>query len=60
VHGRSTKKAWWLCPAGHVWRAKVEHRSVRKTGCPGCRHRKPRQALTYKRRRKVWLPGDWT
>jgi hypothetical protein len=59
VHGRSTKQVWWLCSAGHAWRTGVCHRSVEKTGCPLCRYRKPRQPLTGKRRRKVWLPGDW-
>ncbi|WP_329324599.1 zinc-ribbon domain-containing protein [Streptomyces luteogriseus] len=31
----SQHKAWWLCPAGHEYQARVSNRS-RGTGCPTC------------------------
>ncbi|MDD5511235.1 MAG: zinc-ribbon domain-containing protein [Dehalococcoidales bacterium] len=35
VPPHSSKKVWWLCPNGHVWRASVDRRS-RGVGCPYC------------------------
>ena len=33
----SRKKAWWQCPSGHVWQAKIYSRATgRKHGCPVC------------------------
>jgi hypothetical protein len=32
----SKKKAWWLCPKGHVWESVIYYRS-RGAGCPQCR-----------------------
>ena len=36
----SNKKVWWLCTKGHEWRAKVNDRNYRQTGCPYCSGRK--------------------
>lgn len=33
---RSTKKAWWMCPYGHEYEAKIEVRERNGTGCPIC------------------------
>lgn len=36
----SAKRIWWLCPEGHVWKAKVYSRtSSQKCGCPVCAKR---------------------
>ena len=35
LHIRSGRKAWWLCAAGHEWRAAVSSR-VAGRGCPIC------------------------
>ncbi|MFE4143889.1 zinc-ribbon domain-containing protein [Peribacillus sp. YIM B13472] len=35
VYG-STKNVWWQCERGHEWRAKVEYRYHKKSGCPFC------------------------
>lgn len=33
----SNRKAWWICPQGHVWEAVIASRTGRKkTGCPVC------------------------
>ena len=34
----SRRKVWWRCPAGpdHEWRASIEQRTSRGTGCPVC------------------------
>jgi len=33
----STKKVWWLCPDGHVWKTVVYSRGgISKSGCPVC------------------------
>jgi hypothetical protein len=31
----STKKVWWICGKGHVWKARIANRS-RGRGCPYC------------------------
>lgn len=36
VTAGSHRKAWWECPAGHVWKAAVYSRGRQKTGCPVC------------------------
>lgn len=33
----SKKRAWWICPEGHVWRAIIGSRAgARRCGCPVC------------------------
>ena len=34
----STKKVWWICKKGHIWRASVQSRTKTKDGaiCPVC------------------------
>lgn len=33
----SHRKAWWLCPEGHAWKAMIYSRSgIKKSGCPVC------------------------
>ena len=32
----SDKKAWWLCPKGHSYKATVKNRTNNKSGCPYC------------------------
>ena len=37
VTAGSRRKAWWLCPQGHVWKAVIYSRTgSRKSGCPVC------------------------
>jgi len=36
VHPFSSKHAWWRCPAGHSWQARIGQRSRAHTGCPVC------------------------
>ena len=38
VTAGSTRKVWWICPEGHVWRTAVYNRAGRnkQTGCPVC------------------------
>ncbi len=31
-----TRKAWWVCTAGHEWHAAISSRTTGKTGCPMC------------------------
>ncbi len=52
------RKVWWKCDQGHVWKTMVRQRTVLGSGCPVCRYRKRRPAMTAIRRRKVWFPGD--
>jgi len=35
VTANINKKVWWLCKAGHEWKASVEHRNY-GSGCPYC------------------------
>jgi very-short-patch-repair endonuclease len=32
----SEKKAWWLCPKGHSYKATINNRTLRQSGCPHC------------------------
>ena len=38
----STRRVWWRCRHGHVWRATVRNRVVGASGCPRCVGRSPR------------------
>lgn len=36
----STRKVWWRChTCGYSWTTTVNHRTVRNSGCPACRHK---------------------
>ena len=47
----SAKRVWWLGQCGHEWQARVQTRTVHKTGCPICNKETqtsfPEQALFY-------------
>ena len=32
----SEKKAWWLCPKGHSYKATINNRTLRQSGCQQC------------------------
>ncbi len=32
----SQKKVWWTCRKGHEWKASVDSRTVKRSGCPIC------------------------
>src|SRR5690606_4543300 len=32
----SRKQAWWRCPRGHEWEARISHRTIARSGCPYC------------------------
>ncbi len=37
VTPRSNQKVWWICEAGHEWKASPQNRTAKKpTGCPYC------------------------
>lgn len=38
-HG-STKVAHWICPKGHKYTARIDHRSIMNSGCPYCAGKK--------------------
>ena len=40
THG-STKKVSWICSNGHKFSARIDHRTIMKTGCPYCSGKKP-------------------
>jgi hypothetical protein len=51
VSAGSTRRVWWLCPAGHEWQARVTDRT-RGAGCPICartRGAAPGRSLTARR-----------
>ena len=56
----SNQKAWWLCPAGHVWQAAIASRTGRKKhGCPVCAGTISRKArVRYERLAAGILPAD--
>lgn len=38
VTAGSSRKVWWICPDGHVWRTAISNRTnaKKRTGCPVC------------------------
>lgn len=46
-----SKKVWWQCPEGHVWRAVVYSRTgTKKCGCPVCAGRvKQNKQIKYRK-----------
>ena len=40
VSGGSSYRAWWKCPEGHEWQARVDNRG-NGAGCPYCAGKKP-------------------
>jgi len=58
----SSKSVWWKCPNGddHEWITKINHRTIGKTKCPFCSHRKlsiTNSFLTlYPKMSKEWHP----
>lgn len=40
THG-STKKAHWICEQGHKYIARIDHRTIMKSGCPYCAKKLP-------------------
>ena len=39
-HG-STKKVFWICPKGHSYQARIDHRTIMHSGCPYCAGKLP-------------------
>lgn len=40
VHSQSNKYIWWRCEKGHEWKAAINGRTQKHTGCPYCTGRK--------------------
>lgn len=51
VTAGSHKRAWWVCPEGHVWKAVIYSRAgPQKRGCPVCAGKvRPEQQERYRR-----------
>lgn len=50
VTEHSNRKAWWQCPEGHVWKARISSRSRGYCNCPVCMGRVDEKKLKrYKR-----------
>jgi len=47
VSAGSRTVAWWLCPFGHEWTARVADRSAKHAGCPICAHTRPEPATSF-------------
>ena len=39
-HG-STKRVYWICPKGHSYPARIDHRTIMHSGCPYCAGKLP-------------------
>lgn len=39
-HG-STKRAFWICPKGHAYASRIDHRYIMGSGCPYCAGKLP-------------------
>ncbi|MFD4231381.1 zinc-ribbon domain-containing protein [Streptomyces sp. NPDC058545] len=58
VTARSGKEVWWLCVAGHAWRAKVDQRVGKQTGCGFCSGRYATETTSLATRRPD-LAAQW-
>lgn len=49
VTAGSSRRVWWQCPEGHVWRTRVDTRTGRqRSGCPVCAGNiSPAQKMRY-------------
>lgn len=43
------REIWWRCSHGHQWSARVNARTVGKTGCPACADRSPKGIPVFDR-----------
>lgn len=40
VMPKSGKRVWWKCPqCGYEWESTIANRTIRKSGCPNCKHK---------------------
>ncbi|MFI9376297.1 zinc-ribbon domain-containing protein [Streptomyces parvulus] len=58
VTAGSGKEAWWLCAAGHAWRAKIDQRVGKGTGCGFCSGRYATETTSLAARRPD-LAAQW-
>ncbi|MFG3285286.1 zinc-ribbon domain-containing protein [Streptomyces sp. NPDC048111] len=58
VTAGSGKEVWWLCAAGHAWRAGIDQRVGRGTGCGFCSGRYATEATSLAAQRPD-LAGQW-
>jgi hypothetical protein len=52
VLATATKRFWFQCTSGHVWKTKIRQRTVFESGCPVCRYEQTRGPNYWKRRRR--------
>ena len=57
----SNQYAWWVCDRGHEWRARINSRVARGTGCPYCKNKSTLTgfndlATTYPELAAEWHP----
>lgn len=43
----ANQRVWWICEEGHIWKTKVQTRTVSKCGCPICAGRVGRGKKRY-------------
>ena len=55
----SSVKAWWKCESGHVYRARISHRTGSMSGCPQCQTYKGEEFVrqTFERIFRVRFPS---
>lgn len=58
VTAGSGKEVWWLCAAGHAWRAKIDQRVGKGTGCGFCSGRYVTESTSLAARRPD-LAAQW-
>lgn len=40
INGKSGKSVYWICPKGHSYEMRVDHRTISNAGCPYCSGKK--------------------
>ncbi len=53
----SSKKAYFKCVVGHVWKTKIAHRTRERSGCPVCQVAKRKVVMTGRRRESIFMPS---
>lgn len=55
----SNKKVWWKCKKGHEYECAIDHRTLRKQGCPYCSGKRVCTGFNDLKTRDPFLAREW-
>ena len=59
INCKSGKNVYWLCPKGHSYQARVDHRTLKQSGCPYCAGKKVIVGETDLASRFPHIAAEW-